>query len=195
MVTPSRVRSRPARQVLAPSPSELVRGPVRRVEAPPDPGSHHPLLEPARSSSSKPNRRRTGSRPARSSTWEAVTRARQLEQLGDDAENGVGLAQRTVGEPYPQVGKMCRASVSSSMGSDGTEGGVDERCVRLDVGAHDDHVAGLEVIVIVEQVEDGVAQDFDLAGPPVAGMDLDAAVVSDRGEVDVVVAGSGTSGR
>ena len=69
----------------------------------------------SRSSSSKPKRRRTGSRSARSSTCEAVSRSLpELEQPRDHAEHRVGLAQRAVGEADAQVGQAPTPAASSS---------------------------------------------------------------------------------
>ena len=53
----------------------------------------------------------------------------------------------------------------------------DEGREVLDVGAHDDDVAQFELRVGLEQpVQDRIAQDLDLARPPVARMDADAVV-------------------
>jgi hypothetical protein len=57
-----------------------------------------------------------------------------------------------------------------------TERRLDERGVRLDVGAHHQDVARLESGVVGEQAEDHLAQHLDLASGPVAGMHLDAAI-------------------
>ena len=62
----------------------------------------------------------------------------------------------------------------------GAERRLDQRREGLDVGAHDDDIAGFESRIVEQQVEDGVAQDLDLAGPAVTGVDLHAAVL--RGE-------------
>ncbi len=53
----------------------------------------------------------------------------------------------------------------------GPEGGVDERRVRLDIGAHDDDVAWLESGVVAEQVQQALAEHLDLPGGSVAGVD------------------------
>ena len=136
----------------------------------------------ARSSSSRRKRRRTGSRSARSSTSEAVRRRlARSSSCGDDAEHRVGLAQRAVGEADAQVGRaqLVRERLELVVLVDhlaGAERGLDERRERLDVRAHHDHVARLQRVVLLEQVEDRVAQDLDLARAAVAGVDLDAAV-------------------
>ena len=175
-------RSSPARHVPAGERLELERRAVRGVEAPADAARRATQSSiRARSSSSSRKRRRTGSRSARSSTCEAVSRCvGELEQPRDDAEHRVGLAQRAVGEPDAQVGRADaggqRSSSSSSDDLAGAERRLDQRRERLDVRAHHDHVARLERRVLGEQVQDRVAQDLDLAGAAVAGVDLDAAV-------------------
>ena len=76
IVTPSRIRSRPACQVLASMPLELERARGASASKPQRtnaPSTHSSRRD--RSSSLKRNRRRTGSRPARSSTSVAVIRA------------------------------------------------------------------------------------------------------------------------
>ena len=149
----------------------------------------------ARSSSSRRKRRRTGSRSARSSTSEAVRRRLgEVEQLGDDAEHRVGLAQRAVGEADAQVGRaqLLRERSELVLVLDhlaGAERGLDERRERLDVRAHHDHVARLQGVVLLQQVEDRVAQDLDLSRAAVAGVDLHAAVA--RGERRPGVGGAG----
>ena len=101
--------------------------------------------------------------------------AGELEQAGDDPEHGVGLAQRPIGEPDAQVRLVA-----------GPERGLDERRERLDVRAHDDHVARLERRVLGELVQDRGAKHFDLTGSTVARVDLDAAI--DRRRVRRLVA-------
>jgi hypothetical protein len=100
----------------------------------------------------------------------------ELEQLRDDTEHGVGLAQRAVGEPDAQVGRLIGAALLVLVGCGGPERRVHERRERLDVRAHDDHVARLERRVLLQQVQQGVAQDLDLPRAAVAAVDLDAAV-------------------
>ncbi len=137
----------------------------------------------AMSSSSSRKRRRTGSRSARSSTWEAVSRcAASSSSRAIDAEHRVRLAQRAVGEPDAQVRRavLLRQRVELVVLVVGdlprAEGRLDQRRERLDVRAHDDDVSWLERGVVGEQVQDRVADDLDLAGAAVAGVDLDAAV-------------------
>ncbi len=69
----------------------------------------------------------------------------------------------------------------------GAESGLDQRGEGFDVRAHDDHVARLQRRVVCEQVQDLVAEDFDLAGAAVARVDPDALV--HRGEL-VALGGS-----
>ena len=61
-------------------------------------------------------------------------------------------------------------------------------------GHIDDDVARLEGRVVLEQVQDRVAQDLDLAGAAVAGVDLDAAVVLCQKRAFVVAGGRLTVG-
>ena len=61
------------------------------------------------SSSSKPKRRRTGSRAARSSSCEAVARwSARSSSWETTVSTRVGLAQRAVGQPDPEVGQSAR---------------------------------------------------------------------------------------
>ena len=93
------------------------------------------------------------------------------EELGDGAEHRVGLAQRAVGE----------AVGDGALAVGVVEGGPQERGELVDVGAEHDDVAGLEGGVVGEEVGDGVAHDLGLAGPAVAGVDLDGACRRGRG--------------
>ncbi len=133
----------------------------------------HSLIR-ARSSSSRRKRRRTGSRPAKSSTWEAVTRlSGRASRLHTAPSTGlVWRRDRSARRTRRSTGAV---AVVVGVGA-GAERGVDEGGEGLDVGAHDDDVAGFEGGVVEEEVEDGVAQHLHLAGPAVAGVDLDAAV-------------------
>ena len=149
----------------------------------------------ARSSSSRRNRRRTGSRPAKSRSCEAVSRASASSSSSETTdEHGVGLAQRAVGEPDPQVGQPTVA-VGCPRASGGAERGVDERGEGLDVRAHHDDVARLERRVVGEEVEDRVAQHLDLAGPAVARVHLHAVVGGVERHPLVGSAGQGRAGR
>ena len=98
----------------------------------------------------------------------------EVEEVGEGAEQRVGLAQRAVGEA---VGEHRRARQRVLVvEAPGAEGGVQQRRVLVDVGAQDDDVARLERRVGGEQVADRVAEHLDLAPPAVAGVDLDRAV-------------------
>ena len=108
----------------------------------------------------------------------------ELEQARDEAEHRVGLSQRAVGEADAQVGRaqlLRQVLELVVLGRDlaGAERRADQRRERLDVRAHDDHVARLERRVLGELVQDRVAQHLDLAGAAVAGVDLDAAVAAE----------------
>ena len=61
----------------------------------------------------------------------------------------------------------------------------------LDVGAHDDDVARLQIGIAFQQVEDGVAQDLDLAAAAVTGVDPDAVVAGCEQRAGIGVACSG----
>ena len=105
----------------------------------------------------------------------------EVEQLRDDAEHRIGLAQGAIGEADAQVGRaqLVREGLELVVLVDhltGAERRLDEGRERLDVRAHHDHIARLQRVVLLEQVEDRVAQDLDLARAAVAGVDLDAAV-------------------
>ena len=82
------------------------------------------------------------------------------------------------------------AGWAASSSAPSREGRRDDRRERLDVGAHDEHVARLERRVVGEQADDDLAQHLDLAGAAVAGVHLHAAVaVGERRRVgrDAVV--------
>ena len=93
----------------------------------------------------------------------------EVEQFADDREHRVGLAQRAVGEADAQIG-------CAGVALDDAERRLDQRCERLDVRAHHDHVARLERGIALQLVQDRVAQDLDLSRPAVAGVDADALV-------------------
>ncbi len=76
----------------------------------------------------------------------------QVDQLRDDAEHGVCLSQRAVGEPDAQIGAAHLVDLVVEL--DRSERRLDQRRVRLDVRAHHDHVARLERVAVGEQVED-----------------------------------------
>ena len=97
----------------------------------------------------------------------------ELEQLGQHGEQRVGLPQRAVGEADAQLGRRVRGVVLAA----DRERRRDDRRERLDVRAHDEHVARLEGRVVGEQADDDLAEHLDLTGAAVAGVHLDAAVV------------------
>ena len=95
------------------------------------------------------------------------------EQLRRDAEQRVGLDERSVGEAHPQLVRGMHALDHVAE----AEAGDDQRRVGLDVRAHDEDVAGLERLVVGEQAEQNLAEDVDLAGGAVAAVHLHRAVV------------------
>ena len=199
--TPTSTRSRPARQVPAASESSLngARCCASRPQRIPVAATHSCIR--ARSSSSKRKRRRTGSRSARSSTWEAVSRlsARSIRRATTPSTGLVWRSARSASLTRRSVGRISAGSASSSSSSRddiaGAEGRADQRRERLDVRAHHDHVARLERRVLLEQVQDRVAHHLDLARAAVAGVDLHAAVVRGQQRAAVVVAGQRRAGR
>ena len=78
-------------------------------------------------------------------------------ELGDNAQGPTRVGA---------VGPVPRAVVG------GPERGGDQWRERLDVGAHDDDVAGLERRVVGEQAQEHLAEHVDLAGDPVAAVHL-----------------------
>ena len=138
----------------------------------------------ARSSSSRPKRRRTGSWPARSRTCEAATRSSASSSRAAVTPS-TGLVWRSArsASRTRRSGAAAPRRLAVLVGRGGAEGRVDERRERLDVRAHDDDVARLEGRVLAQEMEDRVAHDLHLARAAVTGVDLDAAVA--RGEDDV----------
>ena len=172
---------------------QLVRGAVRSVQPPADPSLRDPASEPGDVVVVEPEA--AADRAAVSQVQHLRGRQPllgQVQQLRHDAQHRVGLAQRPVGQPNPEVdrcpgvGARRPAAVGSGPAAGGVvvhrrlpgaEGGLDQRRERLDVRAHDDHVPGLQRRVVRQRVEDRVTDDLHLARPAVAGVDLDAAVV------------------
>ena len=116
----------------------------------------------------------------------------ELDQLRDDGEHGVRLAQRAVREADAEVGALRREVVVLGAGA---ERRLDQRRERLDVRAHHDHVARLERRILLEQMQDHVAQHLDLARATVTGVDLDASVVGRQRRTLVGRSGQRRTGR
>jgi hypothetical protein len=105
----------------------------------------------------------------------------ELEQLGDRAQDRVRLSQGAIGETHPQVRQPLLFEPILAvrlLGLDpaGAEARLDQGGDGLDVRAHHDHVARLEGRVVLEQVQDRVADHLDLACAAVARVDLDAPI-------------------
>ena len=110
MLTPSSSRSRPACHVFVARRSSWygARWAASRPQRTPDSSTHSSIR--ARSSSSSRKRRRTGSRPAKSTSSDALTRvAARSHERGDGGQDRVRLAQGAVGEPDPQPAGVSRA--------------------------------------------------------------------------------------
>ena len=144
----------------------------------------------SRSFSANPKRRRTGSAAIRSRTRTGLGASPgQVEQLADHAEQRVGLREGAVRQPHLQ--KLARVATGHRLPH--PEGGLDQRGVGLDVGAHHQDVARLERRlarrrVVGEQPEQHLAQDLDLPRRTVARVHLNRAVVRVEG------AGAGVDG-
>ena len=183
IATPSRIRSRPARQVFWSKPSSRYA---------------------ARCSSVRPHRTPDCSTQARQRGHvvvgepEPVTHRRRGGQVEDLAglapaagerhqrrrqrEQRVGAQQAAVGQPHPQpVGRVGLRSGRLAQ----PEGGREQRRVGLDVGAHHEDVARLERVVgvgrVLHQPDQHLPQHLHLPGRPVAGVDLDRPVVGVEG--------------
>ncbi len=188
-----------------PQAGELERPAVRPVESPADSAGGDPVLHLRQLVvvEAEPPADRLAGRKV-----EQLRRGRplvgELEQLRDDGEKRIRLAQRAVGEPDAEVGKRRCVRTAFLIGLDRlgpgpaarSERGSDQRRERLDVRAHHDHVSRLERRILVEQVQDRVTQHLHLARPAVAAVDLDAAVVRlGRRAVICRVAGAGLAVR
>ena len=142
------------------------------VEGPPDAGLLHPVGDRLEVGVGEPEA--TAHRPGGQQVEHPARlgpAAGEVEQLAHDGEQRVGLGQRPVGQPDPQLVAGVPADVAHP------ERGRDQRRVGLDVGAHHQDVARLEGRVVGEQAEHHLAQHLDLAGRAVAGVHLDRVVV------------------
>ena len=166
---------------------ELERRAVRGVEAPADAAGADPVLDPRevvvveaepaahrlavgqvehlRGGDALRRRARAAARPRRAPGWSGAASGRRGGRAGRRSATSAASSRR-------------RLVVLER--SPGAERGLDQRREGLDVRAHHDHVARLERRVLGEQVQDRVADDLDLAGAAVAGVDLEAAVVAGR---------------
>ena len=144
----------------------------------PVPATHSSMR--ARSSSSSRNRRRTGSRPARSITCEAVTRPPARSRRAATAAS-TGLVRRM----ERSARRTCRSGGRAPEASPGASGSSTPTFVNVawisgakaSMSGHMTMTSrGSSVGSSARSVEHGVAQHLDLAGPTVAGVDLDAAV-------------------
>lgn len=107
------------------------------------------------SSSVKLNRDRTGSACAKvEHLGGRRPAAGQGQQLGGHPEQRVGLQQRTVCQPHPQLVGGMRAGDHLT---EAKVSGDDQRGVGLDVGAHHQDVAGFQGRVVGEQAEQHLA--------------------------------------
>ena len=102
-------------------------------------------------------------------------RVGEFEESRHHGENRIGLVQGTIREPDPKAMAGMPEHVLP-------ERGPDQRGVRLDVGAHDEHVARFESRIVLEEMQEAFAQDLHLAGRSVAGVNLDGRVGRALGE-------------
>ena len=174
MVTPSRIRSSPARQVFCPNASSWYSARWGASNPQRIPTAETQSLTVARSSSVKENRRRTTAAAARSRTSVAVNRGTgQVDQPRSQRQQAIGLPQGSVGQLDPEP--VRGVTMIDDLGQ--PEPGGDQRRVLLDIGTEHQHVPGLESRITLQQTDNDLAQDVDLAGRPMAGVDRQAPVV------------------
>ena len=113
----------------------------------------------------EPPAHRLGPRPGRGPASPVARPPARSSSAVGDAEQRVGLPRRTVGEPDPQPMRGMAAAPDHVAEP---EPGLDQRRVRLDVGAHHQDVTRLEGGVVVEEAEQHLAQHVDLTGDAVA---------------------------
>ena len=164
---------------------ELERLPVRGVEAPADARAVHPLLQPVQVvvAEAEPAAHRLAAGQVEHLGRGDPGRG-ELEHLGQHAHHRVGLARE---RSASRISSVRSGSLDAPSQSPPAERRLNQRGEGLDVGAHHDDVAGLQRRVVLQQVQDGVAQHLDLAAPAVAGVHPDAVVVGleQRPRVDV----------
>ena len=157
----------------------LEAGALPAVEAPPHAGLGHPTGDPGEVVVVQPEPSAADVEPDQVEHLAGPRPpGREAHQRQGDREQGVGAAQRAVGQPHPEV----VSGVTAGPGSGGdhvgeTEAGLDQGGVGLDVGAHHHDVARLEGGVVLEQPDQHLAQHLDLACRAVAGVHLHTAVV------------------
>ncbi len=172
------MRSSPACHVFEPMSASWNERPVGRVEAPAYEGAADPLLQPEQVvvAEAEPAADRLASGEVED-FGRGDPRGGQLEYLGDHAHDRVGLPERPVGQTDLEGARRVSRPFGDIVAA---ERRLDQRREVLDVGAHDDDVARLQRGIRVEQVQDRVAQHFDLAAPAVAGVHRDAVVVGSK---------------
>ena len=187
IATPSRTRSNPDRQVLASMRLELEGLPVLRRRSPSarsTPRTHCSSARQVVVGEAEPAAH--GLAPGEvEHLARRHARRGELEHLRQDAHHRVGLAQGAVGQPDLE---LARAVDATSLLVVRAERRLNQRREVLDVGAHDDDVARLELRVLLQQVQDGVAQHLDLPAAAVAGMHADAVVAGCQQRAGVAVA-------
>ena len=175
MATPSSSRSSPAVQVFCAKASIPYRARWGPSSPHRTPDATTSSCSRSRSSVRKPNLRLTGAVAHRSSRRARLhPRFGQPDQPGDRREQRIELSQRAVGQPDPEP---VPGMLGLGLGTVEPEGRGDQRREGLDVGAHDDDVAGLEGRVVGQQSHQQFAEHLDLTVGPVRGVELDAPVV------------------
>ena len=110
-------------------------------------------------------------------------RGGEVEHLRQDAHHRVGLAEERSAKRI----LSCRVPSTTALFIVPAECRLDERREGLDVGAHDDDVARLELRVLLEQMQDGISQDLDLPAATMTRMDPDAVVFERQHRANVGV--------
>ena len=156
-------------------PLQLERTPVLGIEAPAHEGAVHPLFQPVQVvvAETEAAAHRVAPRQVEHLGGRDAGRG-QLEHFGQDTHHRVRLPQRSVGEPdFERALRVGRFALLAAP----AEGRLNQRCKGLNVGTHHDDVPRLQRWIILEQVEDDIAQDFDLSAPAVTRVHTDAVVV------------------
>ncbi len=156
----------PQQQAVEPGPPgaglEAAKPPGAAVSGRPGPSARRWRPASARSVTGRRRRGRTAGAPAPGTP----SRGPGTRSPGSPASSSRWAATAEQGLVWRSERSASRARSSGAPASvGGAEGGADQRSEQLDVGAHDDDVAGLEGRVGRQQVEHGVARPLRPGGP------------------------------